>query len=683
MATPIANCDIGAYEAQSANAANLALTMTDSVDPVTVGGAFTYNLTATNNGPVDASNVMVVDTLPADVEWQSATPSQGSCVHSGEPLGGTVTCTLGTIANGANATIDIGVDSQGAIGVITNSATVSADEPDPDSSDNTATEDTTIIDPSANLSVTQVEDFDPTGINFPLVYTVTVANQGPADATLVTLVDTLDGAVAFQSASPSQGLCAEAGGIVTCDLGDLTNGSSATIDITVTAPGTPQTVTNTAVVSAAEPDSDLSDNTSLEDTDVIDPPPADLELVMADTPDPVLGGSPLTYTLTINNLGPGPATAVQLTDTLPAGTSFVSATPSTGSCSETSGTVDCSFSGTIGNGASENVVIVVTTPATAGPISNSASVSTAATDPNPTNDSASVETTVTVVGEADLALSLSDSPDPVLVNQTLSYSLVVDNLGPDNATDVVLVDTLPGAVSFQSVISSQGSCSESGGTVTCTLGMIANGADASVDILVTAPASAGSISNDASVSTSSIDSNAANDSASENTTVENLNINQVCYLVADADGGNGGNDLLTRIDTADFDPLTNETSIGIGTGTNTIEAIAWNSATGVLYGANADTLGILNTTTGVFAPSPSVLRHRWRRIRKYYVQRCRRSGLRCHDWRLMGRACPDRRQRLGPAIPDRHGHGPACAGRVRCWNRLRADRAHRRKQHHR
>ncbi|MGB5577945.1 MAG: choice-of-anchor Q domain-containing protein, partial [Woeseiaceae bacterium] len=600
----IAVCDIGAYEAPPAIAADLELTKTDSVDPVSISSAFNYSLTVTNNGPDDANNVALVDTLPADIDWQSATPSQGNCVHSGEPTGGTVTCSLGTIANGANATVDINVVAPNTTGVIDNSATVFADEPDPDASDNTATEDTTIIDPSANLSVTQVEDYDPAGVNLPFVYTVTVTNQGPAEATLVTLTDTLDGAVTYQTAVPSQGSCSEAGGVVTCDLGDLANGSSATINITVTAPPTPQTVTNTAVVSAAEPDSDSADNTSVEDTDVINPPPADLELTMTDSPDPVVGGDPLTYTLTINNLGPGPANVVQLTDTLPAGVIFVSATPSSGTCSEAGGVVDCSFAGAIANGASENVVIVVTAPAVPGLMTNNASVSTARIDPNVGNDSASVDTEVTIIGDADLSLSQSDSPDPVNVNQPLSYSLVVDNLGPDDATDVVLVDTLPASVTFQSAISSQGSCSEAGGTVTCTLGLIAGGADATVDIIVTAPPSAGTITNNASVSTSANDSDPADDNASEDTTVQNLNVNQLCYLVADAGGGNGGNDLLTQIDTADFNPLTNETNIGTGTGTNAIEAIAWNSATGVLYAANAGRLGTLSTTTGVFTALP-------------------------------------------------------------------------------
>ncbi len=56
--------------------------------------------------------------------------------------------------------------------------------------------------------------------------------------------------------------------------------------------------------------------------------------------------------------------------------------------------------------------------------------------------------------------------------------------------------------------------------------------------------------------------------------------------------GGGGNDLLTQINTADFNPVTKQTNIGIGTGTNRIEAIAWNSATRVLYGARREFLRI-------------------------------------------------------------------------------------------
>jgi uncharacterized repeat protein (TIGR01451 family) len=122
--------------------------------------------------------------------------------------------------------------------------------------------------------------------------------------------------------------------------------------------------------------------------------------------------------------------------------------------------------------------------------------------------------------------------------------------------------------------------------------------------VLTSPVVTGTITNSATVSSFEVDPAPADNTSTENTVVQNLNVNQLCYLVADSGGGNGGNDLFTRIDTADFNPATNETNIGSGTGTNSIEAIAFNSATGEVYAANAGRLGVLNLTTGVFQARP-------------------------------------------------------------------------------
>ncbi|MDQ3945854.1 MAG: hypothetical protein M3357_12020, partial [Actinomycetota bacterium] len=78
---------------------------------------------------------------------------------------------------------------------------------------------------------------------------------------------------------------------------------------------------------------------------------------------------------------------------------------------------------------------------------------------------------------------------------------------------------------------------------------------------------------------------------------------ETCYLVADGnteakDGD--AEDLLTKVDRSDPDPATNETSVGTGTGTFNIEAIALQPGTGVLFAADAGTIGILDTTTGRF-----------------------------------------------------------------------------------
>lgn len=214
-----------------------------------------------------------------------------------------------------------------------------------------------------------------------------------------------------------------------------------------------------------------------------------------------------------------------------------------------------------------------------------------------------IEYTIPLFG-TDLSITQTDTPDPVNVASSLAYTLTAANAGPEDASGVTVTNTLPAGVIFQSASATQGSCSESAGIVTCSLGDISGGANATINIAVTAPVSAGTITNSATINGNETDPIAGNNTSAENTVVQNLNVNQLCYLVADSGGGNGGNDLFTTIDTADFDPATNETSIGTGTGTSTIEAIAFNSSTGIVYAADAGRLGTLSTVSGLFQPLP-------------------------------------------------------------------------------
>ena len=200
---------------------------------------------------------------------------------------------------------------------------------------------------------------------------------------------------------------------------------------------------------------------------------------MSDSPDPVLVETNLAYTLTVANQGPSEATGVTLTDILPAGVSFISATPGQGTCSGTS-TLTCDI-GTLANG-DQAVVTIVVTPNSTGNITNTASVTGDALDPNSADNSASETTTVTRA--ADLSLTLSDSPDPTLVESDLTYTLTVTNSGPSDATDVTLTDTLPDGVRLDSSTPSQGTCSGTS-TVTCALGAIAVGDSATVTNVVT------------------------------------------------------------------------------------------------------------------------------------------------------------------------------------------------------
>jgi uncharacterized repeat protein (TIGR01451 family) len=108
--------------------ADLALSITDTPDPVTVGTTLTYTLLVSNNGPAAAAGVVLTDTLPSGVNVVSIPPS---CSGTS-----TVTCNLTTLASDASDTVDIVVTPTVA-GTITNTAIVTANEIDPDASNNT------------------------------------------------------------------------------------------------------------------------------------------------------------------------------------------------------------------------------------------------------------------------------------------------------------------------------------------------------------------------------------------------------------------------------------------------------------------------------------------------------------------------------------------------------------------
>jgi len=128
----------------------------------------------------------------------------------------------------------------------------------------------------------------------------------------------------------------------------------------------------------------------------------------------------------------------------------------------------------------------------------------------------SLPVTLTVLADADLAITKMDTPDPVLVSETLTYTLMVTNNGPDTATDVVVVDTLPAGVTFDHA---SAGCSAVGQVVTCDVGDMADGGVANITIVVIAPSVEGTITNTATVSTSVNDPVPGNNTATEDTTV--------------------------------------------------------------------------------------------------------------------------------------------------------------------
>ncbi len=189
---------------------------------------------------------------------------------------------------------------------------------------------------SADLSLTKTVDKATPVNGDQITYTLTVANAGPAQATGVTVADTLPaGKVTFVSASAG---CSHSSGVVTCGPASVTAGGDVQFQITVAVTDATGGLSNTAQITAVDqpdPDSTPNNGTGNGEDDQVTlstpQPVADLELSnVVNNATPAVGTN-VTFTVTLTNQGPDPATDVQVNALLPAGYTLVSATPSSGS----------------------------------------------------------------------------------------------------------------------------------------------------------------------------------------------------------------------------------------------------------------------------------------------------------------------------------------------------------------
>jgi uncharacterized repeat protein (TIGR01451 family) len=464
----------------------------------------------------------MTDTLPDGVLFVSASVNNGSNCNL---TNSTLICDIGSISNGNSVAVSI-VVAPTASGIvdtsidIVNSGVVTFNEIEIDPSNNTATATTTVI-LAADLMVTKTDSADPIQVGDTFIYTVTVANNGPSRATGVVLTDTLPPNMTVGSVVSTQGSCAEVSGNVTCNLGDLDNGGSAVVTITVTLVSAigGQTINNAVSVASRVGDPDATNNIATQSTTIATPSQADVSVSVVDSVDPVFVAKPLAYTVTVVNNGPVTAPNTVMTSKLSSDVNFVSALASRGSCKEASGTVTCDL-GLMNSGASAIVTINVVPTAGAGgtTITNTVNVFSGASDPINANNTATESTNVT--SNADLSVTMSDSPDPAPVGETLTYTLVVTNGGPSRATDVVVTDTLPGNVVFGLALPNHGFCTNNATSVTCKIGHL--DANDSVDINITVTLStvaSTTITNTATVQSNVDDLVTVNNNVTQETTI--------------------------------------------------------------------------------------------------------------------------------------------------------------------
>jgi uncharacterized repeat protein (TIGR01451 family) len=484
-----------------------------------LGGNVVFTVTVTNTGPAVATGIEIKDYLPAGLTYLS---DDGGAATT--ESGGVVTWTAGSLAAGATATLNITarVDSDAPL---TNFAEITASGVlDPDSIPNNdggariADEDDeaslTVESQQADLSLIKTVSDSTPAVGDTITFTLLLTNTGPDDATNVVVTDPLASNLIFVSAtSPTlHGTYNDVTGVWT--VGTVAAGVTARLTISATVdPGVPQPAfSNFAEVTAADqfdpdsaPGNDGGARTADEDDEAIvtvTPKTADLSLAkIVDNAAPDVGGS-ITFTLILTNAGTQTAYDVQVSDLLPASLTFVSATPSTGSYNSGTGiwdvpsvapgqTVTCAITANVTDSSPiSNVAYVARSLDSGGldlPDPDSVAGANTGTDDWSDGDPDDDEASVTVTpGATDLALFKSvDNASPTL-GTNITFTLTVVNAGPKNAYNVQVKDYLPAGLTFVSATPSQGSASNSAGTVTWDAGTVLSGASATLTIVATA-----------------------------------------------------------------------------------------------------------------------------------------------------------------------------------------------------
>jgi len=448
------------------------------------GGLISYLVTVTNTGPNSAANVVVTDTLPSGVSFVSAT---GSGTLSGSVVTWPV---IASLASGASVSFTVVVTAP-ATGSLVNLAAAASTTTDPNPTDNdgsaAASRVTTTVIGTADVVVT-VAGAAIVNAGGSVTYTVTILNNGPVAATGIVVTDTLPGTATFVSASNGG---VRSGLVVTWPtIATLASGASVSYTVVVTAPAS-GTITNVAAATTTtnDPTPANNDGSGAGRASTTIAAVADLSVTKTG-PAFVVAGGTVSYLITLRNNGPNTAANIVVTDTLPAGVAFVSAT---GGGTESGGVVTWPAIPTLTNGALRNFTVVVTGPAT-GSFTNLAAAAATTADLNLTNNNGSAaasRVTSTVSAAADLVVTKT-GPTSAAAGTNVVYTITVTNNGPNPAPTVVLRDSLPATGTFQGAT---GGASRSGRLVTWpTIASLASGASQSFTVTWRAPGT-GTITN--------------------------------------------------------------------------------------------------------------------------------------------------------------------------------------------
>ena len=572
---------------------DLSITKDDGTTTVAPGQETTYTIVVSNNGPSDVIGATVTDTFPAELTSVSFT-STATGGATGNTDGTDVTEINDTVNMPAGSTITYTVTatvSPTATVEFTNDATVTAPvgTVETDSTNNTAS-DTNLIGDVVDLQITKDDGVTTAVPGEDLTYTIVVTNAGPSDVTGATITDTfptelenvtftssVTGVVAGNTASGSGDIS---------DTVDMESGSAITYTVTGTvASSATGTISNTATVVTPNGvfESDELNNTAT-DEDVL-APEVDLTITKVDNATEVTLGGVVTYEIVVANNGPSDVTGATVTDTFPAefvSISYVSSVTGGASGNTASGSDDISDTVDMpaGSTITYTATATVSSSATPGEITNTASVAAPVGVTETNQDNNSADDPVTIVDQTiDLGITKTDNETTVSPQDVLTYVIVVSNDGTADVVGATVTDTFPAELTDVS-FSSTATGGATGATATATDVTEINDtvdmpAGSTITYTVTATvadSATGTIENTANVSISG-DINDANDSATDTDNIDatvDLEIMKTNNVTTVTDGSqvtyvitvtnNGPSDAVGAVVTDEFsDDLTNVT----------------------------------------------------------------------------------------------------------------------------
>lgn len=486
------------------------ITLSKLVNPtqVYVGGTVTYTVRLNNTGgPYDVTLDDIVDTLPSSPG--SPTYVNNSSTYNGVAIGnpaisGSTLTWTGTFTVPAGTTRDLTFQATfpNTAGTYTNRAvghigSVQIDTTLSTSDNSPATVNTTVVQyPDLTIAKSHTGNF--TQAQTGATYTITVTNSGGSSTVgTVTVTDTLPAAFSNISASGTGWSCSVSGQTVTCTSTTVVTASNSFPAITLTAdvsPTAPVSVTNTVSVSGGGETN--TGNNSASDATTINQI-ADMTIAKTHTGN-FTRGSTGTYTITATNSGTGATSGtVTVTDTLPAAFSNISANGTGWTCNIAAQTVTCTRSDVLNAGASYSAISITVTVAqnAASSLTNTASVSGGGQAVT-SNDSSSDATTI--VSLSDLSLTKTTANSGSGLGTDATFTIIVTNSGPTDATGVAVLDQLPAGLTY---VSSTPVGAYNSGTGVWTVGNLASGASATLQLVARIDA-LGAITNTAQVSAS-------------------------------------------------------------------------------------------------------------------------------------------------------------------------------------